>query len=112
MFRTLLFTTLAFGLAAPALGRPFDDPQPVSRTVSVRDLNLATDAGARELDRRIQAAARFVCRIPNPSLAIPFVYSRPCVAEALRDVAPRVANAVALARSNQLRMSAIQVSTR
>ena len=112
MFRSLLFTTLAFGLASPALGRSLDDPKPVSQTVSIRDLDLTTEPGARELDRRIRAAARFICRIPNPSLAVPFVYSRSCVEEALRSAVPQVANAVSVARRNQLRMSAIQVSTR
>jgi UrcA family protein len=112
MFRTLLFTALAFGLAAPALGRGFDDPQPASRTVSFRDLDLTTAPGAQELDRRIQAAAHFVCRLHRPGSTIPFIYSGPCVRATLRNAAPQVASAVALAHRNQSRMSAIQVSTR
>jgi len=110
MFRIVLFGALAFGLASPAIGQTYDDPPVVSRTVAFRDLDLTSAPGARELDRRIQAAARFVCHVRTPSGLIPFAYSRRCVDQALREVAPQVTNVVELARRNQLRDSAIRVA--
>jgi UrcA family protein len=109
MYRFALFVPLALGFAAPVAGQSYDDP-PASHIVSFRDLDLATASGAQELDRRVNAAARFVCRTPTTSPLIPFMYSRHCVDGALRDARPRVANAVDLARRNQLRDSAIQVA--
>ncbi|NYT41992.1 UrcA family protein [Sphingomonas sp. R-74633] len=110
MYRFALFVPLAIGLASPAAGQSYDDVPAVSHIVSFRDLDLTTTSGTQELDRRVQAAARFVCRTPTTSPLIPFMYARRCVDGALRDAQPRVANAVDLARRNLLRASAIEVA--
>lgn len=110
MYRTILCVALALGLAAPALGQGQDYPATVSHVVWFGDLDLSTASGARELDRRVQAAARFVCRVPTTSPLIPFLYSRKCTDGALRDARPRVASAVASARRDHLRDSAIEVA--
>ncbi|MDG2533909.1 UrcA family protein [Sphingomonas sp. HITSZ_GF] len=112
MYRFALFASLAVGLATPAAGQAsYDDPPLVSHVVTFRDLNLATETGAQELDRRILAAARYVCRTPTASNIIPFMYSRRCVDGAVREAQPRVVSAVQLARRNQLRDSAIRVAS-
>ena len=71
--RYCLMTLLAFFLSAIAWlpasagNRPADEE--TSLTVKVADLNLATDAGRRELLRRISKAADRVCSENTRSLA-------------------------------------------
>jgi len=59
---TLAFATA--GLAATAAAPAFAAPEPGPRTaqVSFADLDLGTAAGQRTLDKRIEKAARSVCR--------------------------------------------------
>lgn len=111
MYRVTLFASLTLLVAAPATGQSYDDPPQTSRTVAYRDLDLSSAMGMRELEQRVQAAARFVCRLPVPGGLIPFSYSRRCVDGAVRDAAPQVAIAVEYARRNQLRDSAIRVAS-
>lgn len=66
--KTFAFTLAAAGLAGaaitPALAAPAG-PAPAERmtmSIATADLDLDTPAGQRTLDRRINAAARQVCR--------------------------------------------------
>lgn len=111
MYRFTLFTSLALLMAAPVAGQSYDDPPQASRTVAYRDLDLSTAAGTRELERRVQAAARFVCRLPTHGGLLPFLYPKRCIDGAVRGAAPQMAVAVEYARRNQLRDSAIRVAS-
>lgn len=61
---TLAAAGLSAALVAPAFaGNPFEDnAAPRTAEVRVSDLDLATEAGQRKLDRRVEIAVRQVCR--------------------------------------------------
>lgn len=73
---------LAFAPAVSAQGVPR------TTTVTYADLDLATDDGARELDRRIDAAAREVCALGKTMLGtrIASVDARKCVRNTKRQL--------------------------
>lgn len=70
--KTLANLMIAAGLSAalvtPALAdNPFEDAAPrPTFTVRTADLDLATEAGQRKLDNRVEAAIRQVCRQTSP----------------------------------------------
>jgi UrcA family protein len=61
--KTLLAALIAASIATPALAQDISAP----RSFSVRhaDLNLASEAGVRALDRRIHNAASAACGTPS-----------------------------------------------
>lgn len=61
---TLVAAGLSAALVAPALAAgPLEDNAPRrTTTIEIADLNLATPAGQRTLDKRIESAVREVCR--------------------------------------------------
>lgn len=70
--KSLVNLTVAAGLSAalvtPAFAaNPFEDnaPRPTMQ-VRTADLDLATEAGQRKLDSRVEAAIRQVCRVVSP----------------------------------------------
>lgn len=88
MKRPALALAAAFGMAIaaqPALAE--------SVTVQYKDLDLSTDAGQKELDSRIDAAARKVCGFSDLSVGsrIPTKEARDCVAEAKQKIEKRLA---------------------
>ena len=97
----------AFALLAvatsPAFAEPvvtgqrsvFDDEGRLTRTVSFKDLDLATPAGEKILLRRVGSAIRFVC-----SPAGDFLSEASCQHVARRGARPQIARALDLARSN------------
>jgi UrcA family protein len=80
---------LTWALAAPAL-LAADVDQPPSKVVSYADLNLSNPAGAETLYRRIQGAAKQVCKQYNATeLAMLSVFNscyKTAVANAVRSV--------------------------
>jgi UrcA family protein len=84
----------ALALAA-ALGTLLAAQPALAEAVSVqfKDLDLTTDAGQKELDSRIDTAARKVCGFSDLSVGsrIPTKEARDCVAEAKRKIEKRVA---------------------
>jgi UrcA family protein len=76
------FATL---LSAPAFAE--------SISVQYKDLDLSTGAGQKELDSRIDSAARKVCGFSELSVGsrIPTKEARDCVAEAKRKIEKRIA---------------------
>ena len=79
-------------LPAPAVAR---DAAPVVR-ISTADLNLATEAGLRTLDRRLAQAVREVCsdRAADTQLARQLSVKR-CIAETSKDLAAQRARVLA-----------------
>ncbi len=70
--KTLASTLVAAGLSAalvtPAFAaNPFEEhaPRPTMQ-VRTADLDLATEAGQRTLDKRVETAVRQVCRVVSP----------------------------------------------
>ena len=99
----LVGCVLGIGSGMAHAASPVGDVQSV--TVKFSDLNLATDAGADMLYRRIAAAARAVCPDPNIRDLRAFASNEACrseaIARAVRDVSsPRLA-AVYSAHTNQ-----------
>jgi len=57
--KSLLATAASFALATPVLAGPSDS---VSIDVAFSDLDLSTQEGLDKLERRIDSAARSICR--------------------------------------------------
>jgi UrcA family protein len=85
--KTPLIALAAFAtlLAAPAFAE--------SITVQYKDLDLSTEAGQKELDSRIDSAARKVCDYYKTTTGtrIPDKEARDCVAEAKKKIEKRIA---------------------
>ena len=65
-----------------------------SRVVRYDDLNLATPAGMERLERRIDSAARSVCRTPSTERVMGLAANaeiQACIAAAKAKAAPQVA---------------------
>ncbi|MFS0738713.1 UrcA family protein [Sphingomonas sp. 1P06PA] len=87
-------TIATVGIAVPAQAAPRQ------MTVSFADLDLASSAGAAELDKRIGRAARAVCAVSDPGAAAAAAQSR-CRNAALVAAAPQMETALANARSGE-----------
>lgn len=90
----------AFALSAAAVPAAAADPEIRSQTVFYGDLDLASDAGVAELDRRIDRAARNVCGFDNQRTGtrIRSAEMRNCHAQALRGLEVNLAALVRQAR--------------
>jgi len=87
------------GDRAPPLGTPIDIAS-IRYRVSYGDLNLATPAGAKTLEERVNDAARQACKQLEASLppnAITPVREAPCVKTAVDGAMRQVREAVAAA---------------
>lgn len=87
MKRNAIALAAAFGLLAAA--------QPAfaeSIRVEYKDLDLSTEAGQKELDGRIDAAARKACGFSDVTVGsrIPSKEARECVANAKKQIEKRV----------------------
>jgi len=74
----------------------------LSRVVSYADLNIATHSGATELEKRINNAARAVCKkleVLYPSGTSHGLGSGSCVADATKDAMAKARVAIAAAES-------------
>lgn len=93
MFKTMIGTfALAVALSAsPAAAAPAVDT--ATRTVRIDDLNLATPYGLAVLDRRVDAAARSVCKISGARTAALGERAEPrsCIIAAKTAAARRIA---------------------
>lgn len=96
-----LFAT-ALVLAAPVSAEPLEDPAAPQAVVSFSDLDLATDRGVEQLNRRILAAARSMCPT-DPGLAELARHRivTECIAETRARTHSRIAEAVTAARLNR-----------
>lgn len=88
MKRPIIAMAAAFGMLAAA--------QPAfAETVKVeyKDLDLSTEAGQKELDSRIDGAARRACGFGEMAVGskIPTKEARDCVADAKKQIEKRVA---------------------
>jgi UrcA family protein len=92
--RSTLFLTALAAFATPALAG-------TSINVSHADLNLATEAGARQLERRIEAAANRVCGVTRQQDLKAMMNARACKRAALAGALPKLQVAVAEARTTQ-----------
>lgn len=82
--KTFAIAAAALGLACTANPAFAADTQPMSVDVSVDGLDLSTTAGQKLLERRIEQAARTVCRAnhPNTGTRIISQQARACLAKA------------------------------
>lgn len=96
---TILAKTFTYALAAAALAGAAIAPAtaaPVARTtmtIQTADLDLDTPAGQRTLDRRIQAAARQVCRSGSAKTGTRIMdfQAKNCLAKARADAQQQLA---------------------
>ncbi|GAB4473730.1 MAG: hypothetical protein OHK0018_04030 [Erythrobacter tepidarius] len=91
--KTLALAGAALGLvctAAPAFAQPIEQ---MSLRVPISDINLATAAGQKALDNRIERAARTVCRADSPVTGSRVLTQerRDCLAKARADARQQVA---------------------
>jgi UrcA family protein len=86
-------------LAAPVSAKPSQAPAASPTPVSFADLDLATDQGVEQLNRRILAAARSMCPV-DPGLAELSRHriATECIAQAQERTNPQIAEAVTTAR--------------
>lgn len=100
--------TIALALAASSLSLApaalAGDNDERSSTVSHSDLDLSTEEGIEELDRRIDRAARTVCGSDDPSLGtrIRDRETRRCMANVTRRLNQRFAQIIEDAQSPEL----------
>ncbi len=66
-----------------------------TKIVSYRDLNLASDDGVAQLNRRIGRAATRLCIDPNPQHLSAVMLGRACADDAVASTAPQVSAAIA-----------------
>lgn len=97
--RTASLSVLLFATAivAPAWGQTPEivvtakpPPDLMRRVVKTSDLNLATPAGQRELQRRVEAAVQSLCKIPAPIAYYEQVMNEPCRKEAWAGAQPQI----------------------
>jgi UrcA family protein len=87
-------------LPAPSFARAVADQAP-SVSISYRDLDLGTDAGARALDHRVRIAAEEVCGYADPRSLSAMRPVLACRKIAMKSAAPQVEVALAAARSGR-----------
>ena len=93
--KTLALAAAAIGLmATPALASPDKAP---SANVSFAGLDLATPEGQKELDARINSAARSICQIDKirTGTRLKSSEARECYAKARASAKKQVASAIA-----------------
>ena len=99
MHRTLALALASFTLIATPLAVHAETGRDEDQRVGVtwRDLDLATEHGRAELDRRIEAAARYACRMDETVLGtrIPTREQRDCYREARNQLDQRFAQVIA-----------------
>lgn len=86
-------------LSAPAIAAPEMDAPHTS--VSYRDLDLSTDAGARILQQRVRRAAASVCGVFDQRDLPAVSHAMACRKMALQGAAPQMELALAAARSGR-----------
>lgn len=101
-----MFKTNAIIAAALCTAGLFAAPTAFAKSVEVsyKDLDLTTTEGQQALTKRIDTAARGVCRVQRPTTGtlIGSTVDRECYKQALKDVRERVAAAVDKADDTQL----------
>lgn len=92
--KTLTHTLAALGLAGAAITPALAGPAtPQSIAIKTADLNLASPEGQKTLERRIEHAARTVCRNPsvNTGTRIMSQKAKACLAKARSGARAQVA---------------------
>lgn len=91
--KTFFLAAAGLGLVAPTIPAMAAAYPPLTMLVKTRDLNLATAAGQKVLDQRIEAAARTVCRVTNPNSGARVMdrSARACLAKAQADARQQIA---------------------
>ena len=65
-------------------------PDLMRRVVKTSDLDLATPAGQRELQKRVETAVQSLCKIPAPIAYYERVMNEPCRKEAWAGAKPQI----------------------
>lgn len=92
--KTFALAAAALGLACTTAAPAFaGQGEPMSVRVNLSDINLASVSGQKLLDRRIDYAARTVCRadVPTTGSRILTQEKRECLAKARADARQQVA---------------------
>lgn len=97
-YPVILAAALATGLAAPALAAP---EVTTSTAVKYSDLDLATQAGQDQLERRIDSAARAACGLDSvrTDSRVASASARRCYEQTRTNVHKQVAELIARNRS-------------
>ncbi len=80
-----------------AMGTPIEQVT-ITHRVSYADLDLATRAGAAELERRVKETARTACRQLDDLYPAEMRNARECAKTAIAQASPQVQSAIAAAR--------------
>ncbi len=93
MRNTLFSLSLAAGMMALASQASASEPAQPAISVAYHDLDLASDSGRAELDRRIDRAARSVCNADQRATGtlLPRSEARTCVRAAKAQLETRLA---------------------
>lgn len=91
--KTLAFAATALGLALTTAPAFATEREQMSVDISVEDLDLTTPKGQKQLDRRIEQAARTVCRTTRPTTGSRVMSheARSCLAKARAQAREQVA---------------------
>lgn len=92
--KTITHTLAALGLAGAAVSPAMaGNARPMTIRVPTADINLATPAGQKTLDQRVEKAARQVCRTINAATGTRLMNkdARTCLAKARNDARQQVA---------------------
>lgn len=83
MIKTTL-TSAAIGLMLAATPAAAGTSETTGLTIEYRDLNLDTVEGQNQLERRIDAAARQICKVDDirTGTRVPSIESKKCLAKA------------------------------
>lgn len=76
------------------VGKLRPSPDVIVRTVYIGDLDLRTQSGKGEMEKRIGAAVDSMCAIPTPLPSYGPVMERPCREEAWGSARPQMETAV------------------
>lgn len=108
VFRTAFALGLGLVLASPVLAQA----EPRTAHVSIADLDLAQPAGQQALQHRVSHALSRVCGDPADRDLTARSAIRTCRADAMADLAPRMAQAIASARTGRAYAVAALSATR
>lgn len=108
VFRTAFALGLGLVLASPVLAQA----EPRTAHVRVADLDLAQPAGQQALQHRVSHALTRVCGDPAARDLMVASAIRACRADAMADLAPRMAQAIASAHTGRTYALAALPATR
>lgn len=97
MYRKFSVAVISALLAAGSTGPC--TAQERTRIVTYHDLDLTNPAAQKKLDRRLQHAINYVCRLPDPADPLTGSEDQDCRAEVMAKVQPKMLVAIELAQT-------------